>query len=300
MSQYIVHKAVDMDKLSAKRRPASVAGWNIQPKYDGCQAIFYFRAGRFVSCRSRTNEEVYSMDHVGEELARIYADHLELTKEMAIVGEAWIPQREFSYISGVFRRHSAQPELCFMPFDILHAIGSALSSPYKQRYRQEKLFRRTPYLSNSTVLFPVARPVKDMDEAIELARMWKESGIGYDGAVLYNPDALYKVGSGSGGEIIKVKPNLSKTLRCLRVEEGKGKFKGMVGSLICSYQGRELGVGGGVLTTAERRMYWLAIAKDGGLAGKLVEVEAMGLSSDGLLREPRFKGIRTDVLNPDD
>jgi DNA ligase-1 len=31
------------------------------------------------------------------------------------------------------------------------------------------------------------------------------------------------------------------------------------------------------------------------IVGQHIEVEAMGLTSTGLLREPRFKGIRTDV-----
>jgi len=29
--------------------------------------------------------------------------------------------------------------------------------------------------------------------------------------------------------------------------------------------------------------------------GKTIEVEAMGITSNGYLREPRFKGIRTDA-----
>ena len=33
--------------------------------------------------------------------------------------------------------------------------------------------------------------------------------------------------------------------------------------------------------------------------GKIVEIEAMDYSSDGLLREPRLKGVRLDKLEPD-
>lgn len=55
------------------------------------------------------------------------------------------------------------------------------------------------------------------------------------------------------------------------------------------FQGKRLGVGSGVPHKLE----------DVPKVGDIVEVEAMDLSGDGLLREPRFKGIRFDKLEPD-
>ena len=55
------------------------------------------------------------------------------------------------------------------------------------------------------------------------------------------------------------------------------------------FRGKRLGVGSGVPHKQE----------DVPPVGSIVEVVAMDYSSDGLLREPRFKGVRFDKTQPD-
>ena len=50
------------------------------------------------------------------------------------------------------------------------------------------------------------------------------------------------------------------------------------------------------MTDADRKDWW----KDNSIVvGKIVQIDAMGESAKGVLREPRFKGIRFDKKKPD-
>src|SRR5690606_37030222 len=96
---------------------------------------------------------------------------------------------------------------------------------------------------------------------------------------------------GTGGEIIKVKNRIRVTLPVVGYEKGEGKHAGRIGALVCYYNGKEQRIGTGL--TDKQREDWMRELP------ALVEVEAMGLSKDGLLREPRLKGVRYDVLEAD-
>src|SRR5690606_12356660 len=77
-----------------------------------------------------------------------------------------------------------------------------------------------------------------------------------DGFTQKDRNGLWKAGSGSGGESVKLKDHMSIDVKVLAVLEGKGKFEGMVGSIKVLWGLRELVVGGGKLTDKERKFYW--------------------------------------------
>src|SRR5690606_38105697 len=52
-----------------------------------------------------------------------------------------------------------------------------------------------------------------------------------DGFMQKDRNGLWKAGSGSGGESVKLKDHMSIDVKVLAVLEGKGKFEGMVGSI---------------------------------------------------------------------
>src|SRR5690606_20801028 len=119
---------------------------------------------------------------------------------------------------------------------------------------------------------------------------------GYDGLILRDPKGTWTRGSGVTGEIIKLKPVLSFDLRVVGAEEGKGKHAGRLGAIVVEFQGKKLRVGTG-FSDAERKDWW---ENGEDLIGQIAEIEAMDFSADGLLREPRFKGIRHDKLEADE
>lgn len=310
MADYIVHKAVELSALSVKNREAvKQKSYVLSPKYDGCHAIFLFDNGKFLAAKSRTNEHVFSMPRIGEELLGLYP-FLQVDKH-AIMGEAWIPGREFSDIGGIFRRQSPQPELGFVPFDTVRwrydstEDGRPVLGQYfdigELRHEQRGYLERLNTLVQGRMLFPSLVYVPRFFRldgtdawalAEEEARRLKKLG-GYDGAVLADAHGRYVVGAGKGGEFIKVKPLLSVSLKVTGVACDKGERTGKnTMALVCDLNGKEQKVSTG-LTQAEVDHY---TADPNKIIGQVIEVEAMGYTVTGLLREPRYKGIRHDVI----
>ncbi len=309
MAEYLVHKAVELDALS-KKLQADVENhtYILSPKYDGCHAIFLFDNGKFLDARSRTNERVLSMDHIGQSLLDHYPWLSHEGGKHAIMGEAWIPNTEFSEISGIFRRHAPQPQLHFVPFDTTvwrydqaedgrPVLGEDMGSmdglcrdmrTYDIRLGRLHFRRGIPSVVHSTKAWTLEKGDAIMATAKFKAEHYKKLG-GYDGCVLARADGLYQVGAGKGGEFIKIKPLISYSLKCIGYDADKGEKTGKnTLALAVDFNGRVQKVSTG-LTQAE-------IDNPEQFLGKTIEVEAMGLTVNGLLREPRFKGIRTDVL----
>lgn len=276
---YIIQKAVEISKVVKKRRLTleeySARYWAFR-KYDGCCAVL--KDGRTFS---RTGEEYKCLNGVAEELA-------DLHPEVVIIGEAWWPGADqFNLISGAFRRQELNERLLLRIHDVIPRDdfeSGYCDMPFRERclligeeYCQGRVSGQTGWLAGT---YGSAQ-----DKCNELTAMG-----GYDGLILRDPDGTWAVGSGTTGEIIKVKRKLSFDLKVLEVNTAVGEKTGRtVYKLVVDFQGKRLGVGSGVPHKAE----------DMPSVGDIVEVEAMDYSSDGLLREPRFKGIRFDKTQPD-
>lgn len=308
---YIVHKAIELDNLSAKAKAAiTETEWIVSPKYDGCHAIFCFDGGKHVATYSRTGEAVRSMDHIAHSLLDLYPLSV---GRIAIQGEAWMLGKEFNEISGAFRRHAPQPELQFVPFEIVPfdyndevASGPPVllgqmnhrpyPAPYRVRFETLRTARRDVV---SQVLAPTFYFLQagSVDEAKALAdvyaKHYKQSPIAsYDGAVLAQANGKYSVGSGKGGEFIKCKPLLSETVTCNAVFPAEGEKTGK-NTLALGFTLNDLAQ---KVSTGLTQTDIDAYVNDPSLIlGKRIEVEAMGITVNGYLREPRFKGIRNDA-----
>jgi ATP-dependent DNA ligase len=310
MGDCIVHKAVEPKNLSkALQASTDNHDWVVSPKYDGCHVIFAFDNGELVGVYSRQGELVRSMDHVAEALQQAYKLG---SGRVAICGEAWVVGTPFAEISGMFRRHSPQPQLCFVPFDCVPfdynedasgpplLLGQLNHRTYPTGY-DKRISTLTAWLLqpaypclikptftrfNGTLAeaWAHAKPVALHYKGSEFAH--------YDGAILARADGKYTVGAGKGGEFIKVKPLISETVTVdtLFPDVGEKTGKNTL-ALGFTFNGRQQRVSTG-LTQKEVDAY---IADASLIVGKRIEVEAMGLTEEGSFREPRFKGIRTDA-----
>lgn len=294
MAEYIIQKAIDRKDMSARAiKGLEGKRFDVQPKYDGCHVVFIICSGKFMSALSATGETVRSMDHVGLELARC----VDLAGTVAVCGEAWVPNTPFPEISGAFRRHSPQPHLMFAPFDVVSVRGMELYSelPYGAR----KLMLCT--MPHSPVLVPFdSSPYENDVETACYAHQLKALG-GYDGAVLHDLDAKYSVGRCRQGEVIKIKPLLEFDLEVVGAELAYGTKTGKnTAALIVRFRnGKHVKVATG-LTQAEVDEIHSSVSEHGsGWWGRIIAVEAMAETADGSLREPRYKGTRTDKTQPD-
>lgn len=304
MGKYLVHKAIDEADLSAKVRNSFEADtlWVASPKYDGCHAVFLFDDCKFVSAISRAGEVVRSMTHIG---AAFEEDAVLPLGKVAICGEAWNPHLAFNDISGAFRQFREATELQFVPFDYTTweyntdttSPPNILLNPYgiggTYINRLTHLLRRIREV-DSRVIHPTwhlfrGSLAQAVAEFTPQAQALKELGV-YDGIILADADGHYKPGPGSGGEFIKLKPVVSFTVTVRGAELSKGAKTGKnTAALVFELDDKRQLVSTG-LTQAQ-----VDEIATTGWVGKRIEVEAMGKTVNGLLREPRFNGIRTDA-----
>lgn len=114
---------------------------------------------------------------------------------------------------------------------------------------------------------------------------------GEEGLILNTLNGKYGFGKRSK-DILKVKKMDTCDLKCLKIEEGQGKYQGKLGKIICNYKGYELGVGSGF--TDEEREYYYKNPNE--IVGRIVEVqyfeESKNEKGELSLRFPIFKYVR--------
>lgn len=293
MAKYGILKAVEHSKTSAKFRKQyptlgalEVAGWWLQRKYDGCFGMAVIRAAGGSQMLSRTFEDyTASCGHILDELREAADNQSGGWDDFVVLGEVWHPDLSFPTISGKFRKR-ATSELGFMANDLLPP-ELVTTAPYAERF--ENLQALLPYMVGASTGVVETFGSYGWADAEHMARTWVAEG-GYDGAILRDPNAPYTIEEAKAGQIVKVKPTLSLDLRVTghSVEPGAKTGRAVV-TLEVDYRGVKSWVGSGV-------PHDLRITE---VHGRIVEVECLGLTEDGKLREPRFKGVRHDKLEPD-
>lgn len=294
MSDIRILKAVEFDKLSSatKKRYGSVqglrdAGWWLQRKYDGCFGMAVVSAVGKHRMLSRTGEDyTVSCQHILDELAACANEQSGGWDTFVVLGEVWAAGMLFKDISGRFRQQrEVARELHFACNDLL---PEELETDRAYENRFADLEDLLGYRQVPGHLFPVDTDRLSSDPTLAAQRLVAQGG--YDGAILRDPAAPYTIGLARLGEIVKVKPTLSLDLRVTNVFADTGERTGRdVYSIEVEYRGVRSRVGSGM-------PHAYAEVPD---IGQIVEIEAMGLTPDGKLREPRFKGIRFDKEEPD-
>lgn len=300
MSDYKIMKAVEYAKLPAAFRKFysedsfEANGYWLQKKYDGCMGIAKIGVNSQVM-ESRTGEDYSaSCGHILRELRDALTDRWGSESSAVIIGEVWEPISDaaFPEISGKFRRHSPSPCLKFIVNDLL-PIDMSGTKPYHERHLAvTKLLGTEVYPSSSRgwKCFPAeTHKGGEWNDAKAHALRWQGEG-GYDGAILRDPNSKYTIGLVKAGEIIKVKPLMSLDLEVVRVNTAVGEKTGRpVYTLTVIHNGVESDVGSGVPHEVT----------PGDFLRHPVEIECLGVTAEGKLREPRFKGLRFDKLQPD-
>lgn len=295
---YIVHKAVELDKVKKKLAPTEDqlrTEYLAQPKYDGCNCVVIKRANsaEHITILSRTGEEVLSANHIKEALAAAPFAPIGV-----YLGEYWHPTLDQPTVSGMFRKKDGTQyrEPFFVVFDFV-SIGE-FERGFSELTYLDRVGRlpatlskieecRAPFFLAESQGFLVDQELAPM----EAAKLLCESGP-YDGLILRKPSGLWRMGDkGTDGEIIKIKPTLTLDLRVVDVNVSAGEKTGRnVYTVVVDLGGEaRQEVGSGVPHNHAELPE----------PGDIVEIEAMSFSKYGLLREPRYKGIRHDKTEPD-
>lgn len=280
----LILKADTFDKQSSKWRKGkdlqSVRDTHwLMPKYDGCHCIIDTTT---LEVWTREWKPVRSMDEQARQVAEI------LGPGLFVQGEAWHPDMDFPAISGTFRRYE-QSSLWFMAFNSLTRdewLEGVSARPYILRY---DALAPLGHQALGFALRASHYPERTYGDPAKHAKLWKDGGR-HDGAILVDPNAGWQRGRSRNGELIKVKPNETYDLRCIDASVRTGEKTGRdVLVVAVTFNGVVVEVGSGVPHSLKRE----------DVLGKIVEVECMGITPDGSLREPRFKGVRDDKETPD-
>lgn len=270
--KHLFQKCLPMEKVKVVDFPCFIS-----EKFDGvfCCAI-EDNNGNVHIC-SRTGEEYFSMEHLKPALGKL------LVGVDFLIFEAWIANTPQSVISGYCRDTKGQhPELKAMVHTFVYDDWFALTETYSCSIHSYTV----QYADN--VCLVAHWLITSIDELAKYARaVWDRGG---EGLVIHKTHkGNYQWGK-RNSSMIKMKQGISVDLEVVGVYEGKGKYAGTLGGLLCRYKdNKEIGVSG--MTDEQRKKWW----NDPKLIiGQIVQIDAMCESIKGLLREPRFKGIRYD------
>ena len=145
--------------------------------------------------------------------------------EAALDGELWLARGQFEVVSGLVRRYSPDAtdwrEVKFMIFDLpnhagtfdkrlnrLKAIVTEINAPHVQLVEQFKV-------SSHKVL------MKNLDDVVEQ---------GAEGLMLHLGSSLYK--SGRSDDLLKLKKHFDAEAVVIAYLPGKGKYEGLLGSML--------------------------------------------------------------------
>ena len=244
-------------------------------KYDGCCCIVDTTTG---TATSRTGEPAVSMETIAKSIAE------RMGPGFKVYGEAYRDGWDFHKVSGEFRRREVSQELQLIVWDIVQAGDE--EAPFNFRMTKYTAMYGLPRVSRAARIMSVS----SVDDAKKMAAELQDLG-GFDGVILRDVTAPWAPGAAKNGEVIKIKPRLSLDLRCVGYFPGKGKHAGVAGGIIVKYKGVESSVGTGFSDDMRARIPWFVHS--------IAEIECLGVTPDGKLREPSFKGWRFDKLAPD-
>lgn len=266
-------KFASTDELMADGR------WIIQPKYDGVHIMIHTEGEGYA--RTRTGEAVLSVPHLVKEAIQSFGPGA------VVFCEAYMHGEEHAAINGAVRRKSPQPDLIGIVYDIVTQDSFDYGfDPFTYKERLADI--------NAALRGGALEPVKCIEKlpndttVMQFAEDMVASGT-FDGIILRDLDATWKRGAAKDGEVIKVKPILSLDLLVTghKVEYKPTKLGGYI---TVTYKGVESNVGSGLT-----QVILQALTQGVKAAGRIAEVECMGITPGGKLREPRFKSFRYDT-----
>ena len=253
--------------------------WVIQPKYDGVHVMIH--TGGEGYARTRTGEAVLSVPHLIKEAIQSFGPGF------VLFCEAYMHGQEHAAINGAVRRKSPQPDLIGIVYDVVTQAGFDYGH-YPHPYVDRLSYINTELRGGSLEEVELIPDLPEGMTVMQYAEKMVASGT-YDGLILRDLDATWKRGAAKEGEVIKVKPILSLDLLVTghKVDHKPTKLGGYI---TVTYNGVESNVGSGLPQSLLQ-----ALTQGVKAAGRIAEVECMGITPSGKLREPRFKSFRYDT-----
>ena len=264
---------------------------SISLKMDGIRNSALIEKGN-IKHISRQGKIVDGLEEINKALREFDLDGYFVDGELIRINKDNIPSDDnFRLTTKIVNSKSFYKEgLEFVVFDIVpiedyYAGKSGLTYEKRLQLMEELIGEGNEFIR----LVPKFGITDDVNEIYE--KLHEVTSNGDEGLMLNTLTGVYSFGK-RPKDILKVKKMQTCDIRCLRVEEGTGKYKGKLGKIICNYKGYELGVGSGFVDS-EREFYWNNPEE---IVGKIVEVQYFEQSKNEKgelsVRFPVFKYVR--------
>ncbi len=278
-----IQKALHLYLDEEKKNPKHIGQeYMVFEKHDGW--FGYLDIPSF-KIHSRAGREIPSLQHLSDKLRSVAPSTItrgRLIFEIMIEG---LEYDNFHKLNGILNRKDEDAEEVYLRVhDFLpeFQVDSEAQARYKYAEHIVKQMN-THELTMSTVLGVSSDPIvwKELAEKVQ-----ERSG---EGVILKRTDAPYSPKK-RNADLMKIKEEVTLDLKVIGTYEGEGKYAGSLGGIVV--QGKN-GVVHNIsgMTDEERKVWWAAKEV---IVGKVVEVKAMKILTDGSLREPRFKSVRYD------
>jgi len=286
-------KIINLSKLLLKKYTQPPIGWYLSEKYDGLRGIW---TGKELVARPSKKDGLMKgkvFNYVPEWFINM------LPKGVSLDGEIWLGRGRFQEISGlsnykiskkITKEHldNLWKEVKYMVFDIPH-----LNEPYVSRLDKLKTIMNNIQVKEgfeSPIQLSTNIIVKDHEHLSELYNNYTINGA--EGIILREPNSYYETKRSK--LLLKMKLNNDAEAIVTGYLLGTGKYKGLLGSLTCSMNGKTFSIGTG-FNDILRNEYNDPYSKYYIPIGSTINFGYMELTNDGIPRHPVYRGIRTDI-----
>jgi DNA ligase-1 len=281
-------------------KPTVVTGkkFCLTTKIDGGRIIALKENGQ-VSFYTRAGQLYEGLVDLEEEMARLMPDNTCLDGEITLLSnpKALTSKEQYKETMKIVRtKDKAKHGIKMLVFDWMPADDfkrQQCDFPYKVRRNElERLFNEIDFR-----YFELLPKLYVGDDPSKIKEILEDAiADGEEGIMINIWDALYEFKRTNN--LLKCKVFNSADLRVVGLEQGTGKYTGMLGAFICEYKGGHVRVGSG-LTDAQRAEVFKEPLK---YIDTIIEISYFEETKDATgkpsLRFPTFKDFRPDKTEP--
>lgn len=192
----------------------------------------------------------------------------------ALDGELWTKRGDFENITSITKSGKGWEKLTYNIFEVPKAEGNF----------SKRLFKIKNYLKDNPTKYIKVIPQITCKSKKHLKETFEELiKNGAEGVMVKNPFVSFE--EGRSDNLLKLKPYFDDEAKVIGYREGKGKYKGLLGSLLVEYKNKKFFIGSG-FSDKER--------KSPPKIGDIITFKYSGFTKRGLPKFPVFLRVRDE------
>lgn len=261
----------------------------ITTKLDGNRLLILIDELGGITYRTRTGKDVVELPEITDKVKALNLKNTVIDGEVLITDTSVSKEDAFNETMKIIRRDGVKTGLTYHAFDILtyDEFRQGLS---KQNYQQRRLELDKLPVNDQFRVVPLLYQGNDKGVIPEILKTVLLAG---EEGLMINLNESYRCKRTH--TLLKVKEFYTDDLLVVGLQEGTGKYQGMMGGVEVDYKGNRVLVGSG-FNDEERELYFNQPEL---IVGKIIEVQYFSESKNQKddkvsLRFPTFKGLRED------